>query len=192
LAQINLLKQQKESTSDILQTVTSISVKVLAFALLAVVMYYGYLYFNARAKTKKISDIQATIAAEQKDLGDPAERSKLFTRQQQLQELMKLVSSHPYWSSLLPVLAKSTLNSANYMKIQALTDGTLSLSVTVPSNEDLDKYLQVFDLPQFYNNFYDIRIGSISKTQVGNTLMTQFDVTMKFNTAILQKNGGAK
>ena len=192
MAQINLLKQQKESTSDILQTVTSISVKVLAFALLAVVMYYGYLYFNARAKTKKISDIQATIAAEQKDLGDPAERSKLFTRQQQLQELMKLVSSHPYWSSLLPVLAKSTLNSANYMKIQALTDGTLSLSVTVPSNEDLDKYLQVFDLPQFYNNFYDIRIGSISKTQVGNTLMTQFDVTMKFNTAILQKNGGAK
>jgi len=192
LAQINLLKQQKESTSDILQTVTSISVKVLAFALLAVVVYYGYLYFNARAKTKKISDIQATIAAEQKDLGDPAERSKLFTRQQQLQELMKLVSSHPYWSSLLPVLAKSTLNSANYMKIQALTDGTLSLSVTVPSNEDLDKYLQVFDLPQFYNNFYDIRIGSISKTQVGNTLMTQFDVTMKFNTAILQKNGGAK
>lgn len=192
MAQINLLKQQKESTSDILQTVTSISVKVLAFALLAVVVYYGYLYFNARAKTKKISDIQATIAAEQKDLGDPAERSKLFTRQQQLQELMKLVSSHPYWSSLLPVLAKSTLNSANYMKIQALTDGTLSLSVTVPSNEDLDKYLQVFDLPQFYNNFYDIRIGSISKTQVGNTLMTQFDVTMKFNTAILQKNGGAK
>jgi len=52
--------------------------------------------------------------------------------------------------------------------------------------------LQVFDLPDFYSNFYDIHIGSIGKTQVGNQLMTKFDVTMKYNPNLLQYNSNNK
>ena len=186
MAQINLLKQQKKNSIDIWQIIASGSVKVLALVLVAVLAYYGYLFYQAHQKSAALVALQQQISAEQRDLSSNPDQNELYTRQQQLQQLMTLVNSHPYWSNLLPALAKATLRSSNYLTLQAMNDGSLTLSVSVPTTEDLDKFLQVFDIPEFNKNFYDVKIGSIGKTQVGNELLTKFDVNMKYNPSLLQ------
>src|SRR5579872_5359744 len=108
MPQINLLKQQKRTTDDIWQTVTSVSVKVLVVVLVGVVIYYGYLIYANHNKAGEISTLTVKIQSEQKELASLGGRDELFTRQQQLTQLLSLVSSHPYWSGLLPALAKVT------------------------------------------------------------------------------------
>lgn len=192
MPQINLLKQQKKNSVDVLQTVASFSVKFLTFILVAVIAYYGYLFYKTHEQDTAMAKLQQDIIAEQKNTVNIDDQNELYTRQQQLQQLLTLVNSHTYWSNLLPSLAEVTLKSSNYLTLQAMNDGTLSLSITVPSTQDLDKFLQIFDLPEFNKNFYDIKVGSIGKTQVGNQLLTKFDVAIKYSPSILQFNNGKK
>ena len=186
MAQINLLKTQKTSSADPWRIVMSIMVKVLGLLLLILVLYYGYLLFQTSKQNKNIVVLQTKIASDRKELAGTADRDQLLTRQQQLLALQNLVKQHPYWSALLPVLQAATLKSSSYTQLQALQDGTLTLSLRVPDTTELDKFLQVFDLPQFYKNFYNVHIGSIGRTQVGNTLMTSVEVRMQYNTDLLQ------
>ncbi len=187
MPQINLLKQQKATSGDALQTIVSILVKLLAVVLIGVILYYGYIFYQIRAKNAEISKLNGEIQQVQKDLASIPGKEELYTRQQQLQQLVSLTSGHTYWSSLLPALAKVTLKSAHYVTISARQDGSISMSVTVPSTEELDKFLQIFDLSEFNQNFYNIKIGSLGKNQVDGQVMTQFDVNMQYNRGILQK-----
>ncbi len=186
MAQINLLQPRKKSSDELWRQVSVWSVRFFLFILAIVVVYYGFLVYQLHNQNKDITATQQQILAEQQDLAKITGKDELFTRQQQLQQLMSLVNSHAYWSGLLPTLAKATLKTANFISFQAMNDGTISLSVSVPSTEDLDKFLQVFDLPEFNQNFYDIKISSIGKSLVGTQLLTQFNVNMKYNPAILK------
>lgn len=185
MAQINLLKQKK-ATIDIWQVVTSLTVKLLAVVLVLLVCYYIYLFIQAKNTENNISVVESKIQDDRKALAVITNRDELFTRQQQLTELQSLLKSHEYWSGLLPVLKVSTLNQANYAAIRALADGNISMTLSVPSVEELDKFLQVFDLPAVYKNFSDVRIGSIAKSQTVNGIATSVEVRMKYNPAILQ------
>ncbi len=186
MAQINLLKQQKQTTGDAVQKAATAATRILALLLVAVLVYYGYLYYQAKTKTTQVNELTAQIAKDQKELDSIPGKNELYTRQQQLSQLMSIVSNHSYWSSLMPALAKVTLKTAYYSSLKAQSDGTIAVTVTVPTTEDLDKFLQVFDLPEYYNNFYNIKVSSIGKNQVGNSLMTQFNVSMQYNPSLLK------
>ncbi len=186
MPQINLLQQQKKSPDELWRSVSAWSVKILLMALVLLAAYYIYLIFAANSKNQSITGIEQQLLSQQQDLNQVPGKEELFTRQQQLQQLLALVAGHPYWSNLLPALASATLKTANFISFQAMNDGTITLSVSVPSTQDLDKFLQVFDLPEFNQNFYDIKVGSIGKTQVGNQLLTQFNVNMSYNPNLLK------
>ena len=162
-------------------------VRFLLLVILALVGYYVYLLYSIHGQNTTMTNTEQQIQADQQDLSKVSGRDELLTRQQQLKQLMSLVGGHAYWTRLFPALAQVTLNSANFLSIQTLPDGSLSMSGTVPSNEDLDKFLQVFDLPEFNKDFYDVKISSLGKAQVGNQLLVQFTVNMKYNPALLSK-----
>ena len=185
MAQINLLKQKK-NTSDIWQTVTSLGIKLFAVILLCLLGYYIFLFIQAKKISSNISNIEFQIQTDRKSLANLSKRDELFTRQQQLQLLQGLVKSHSYWSGLLPVLKDVTLKKADYSNIRAVNDGTIALTVNVPTIEDFDRYLQVFDLPKYYKNFYDLHIGGISRNQIGDGLQVSVNVQMRYNPELLQ------
>lgn len=186
MPQINLLKQQKKTTGDSWQTLTTIMVKCLGFLLLLLILYYGYLLYQMHRGQAKLNNENAKLQEVQKSLSSIEGRDELYTRQQQLEQLMAVVANHAYWTKLLPALAQVTLKSAYYTRLQAQTDGSLTMDVSVPTIDDLDKFLQIFDLSQFNANFYNIRVSSIGKIQVGTQLLTDFHVVMQFNPAILK------
>ena len=186
MAQINLLKQKKNS-SDFWTLFTGILVKFLGAVVIFLIVYYGYLFYQAKKTNDATAKVQQQLLLDQKEIDAIPNRDELFTRQQQLKTLLGLVANHPYWSGMLPALASTTLTSANYLTFQAQNDGTMILSVTVPSTEDLDKFLQIFNLPQYNQDFYNVQIAALGKFQVGDTLMTRFDIHMQYNPALLQR-----
>lgn len=192
MAQINLLKQKQASSSDALQTITSLVVKFLVALLVGLIAYYAFLLYRTSSEAKKAVSLEQQISDKGKQLASRPERNELLTRQQQLKELNTLVSAHPYWSGMLPAMAKVMLTTANVVSFKALQDGTIAMTVTVPNISDVERFLQVFDLPEFNNNFYNIRIGSLGKSQSGDSLLISFDVRMNYNPALLVSPEGAR
>jgi len=191
MAQINLLKQ-KQVSFDSLQIVTSLAVKFLFLILVGLVAYYAFLLYRISSETKKFFSIEQQISDKGKQLAARPERNELLTRQQQLKELNTLVGAHPYWSGMLPAMAKVMLKTANVVTFKALKDGTVTMSITVPAITDVEQFLQVFDLPEFNNNFYNIRIGSLGRSQSGDALLISFDVRMNYNPALLASPEGVR
>ena len=186
MAQINLLKQNTRSNT-MWQHWPSFVVKFLALIVVGLVTYYGWIWYQSNQVADAISKENAAITAGQKDLATIPGQEELWTRQAQLKELAVLLGQHPNWTALFPALAKVTLTKAGYLSMNTLPDGSLSLMATVPSMDDLDKFLQIFDLPEVNQNFSNVKLGSISKTQVGNSLVIKFDVRLKYSTALLNQ-----
>jgi hypothetical protein len=184
MAQINLLKQ-KTSSSVQWSVAAKIFARFLVLALVALVGYYAWLFFSINQLDAKILSVQQQINKDKEAAFNNKERDQLFTRQQQLQALDKLVASHLYWSSFLPDLAKLTFNKASYSSLQATSKGSLTIAATLPSLQDLDKYLQVFDIPEVNANFYDVKIGSFHEVPQGNTTVIKLDVQMTFDPTLL-------
>ncbi len=184
MAQINLLKQN--TTGAVTQKIPSLIAKLLGVVFIAAIGYYAWLFFEMRSVERQSKDIEQQISKEKGSIVEVKQRDELLTRQLQLKELGSLMQAHTYWSSLLPELAKVTLKTASYTSIHAANDGELSLVVNVPGVAELDKFLQVFDRSEFNENFSDVSIGSISKTQDQGSLYTTFEVRMKFNPALLR------
>jgi hypothetical protein len=185
VAQINLLKQSSTGggfNKDIPKILIWIFLVILALLL----AYYGWLFFESKnidnkteaAQIQLNNDSQAALAAKG--------RGELLTRQQQLQSLSGLVASHLYWSQLFKPLADATLKNASYSSLTVSAGNGLTLSVTVPTLEDMDKYMQVFDLPQFYQNFSNVNFGGFSKSQDKNSTGVKFEVKMQYNPKIIQ------
>ncbi len=191
MAQINLLKQQAGPSRNIWEIASKILVRITAVILLALITYYGWLYFRSKSIDKQIVKLQVQIENDQKKAFEAPERAELLTRQQQLKSLDGLIAQHIYWSQLMPKLAGSTLKKATYSNLRITSDGKLNLSVTVPTISDLDKYLQVFDLPEINKYFSNVRIGSFQNVQSKDSTSVRFDVMMDYNPQIT-KFGGIK
>jgi len=188
LAQINLLKQGSGPT-NFYRTGLKIVARLFLLLLIGLIGYYVWQYIDLKNTDKLLVETQNKSADEKKQaLGIPG-RDELFVRQEQVKDLTALVGNHLYWSQLLPKLAEVTLKTANYKNLSVSPDGTLTLNATVPSLQDLAKYIEVFDLPQFNKNFSKVQIGGFSRVQSADSADYQFTVHMSFNTDILKYQG---
>lgn len=187
MPQINLLKQNNATTNNS-QGFLKIIVAVLAIGMAGLVFYYGWLYFQGKTIIQKIVDVEAKIEQEKKTVLNMDKRDEVLTRQQQLAGLESAISTHFYWSQLLPELARATLKTASYTSLRAGLEGELILSATVPSLSELDKYLQVFDTPTFNKNFSNVRIGGFHKSQAveGAPTTVSFEVKMQYDPQLIQ------
>lgn len=188
MPQINLLKQTGGGNKYQFLT-PKILVWVFFVALILLAGYYGFIVYQGQQYQKDIADEQSKISAVVEEANKVSNRSELLIRQQQLQSLTGLIQNHVFWSQIFSALAHVTLNSANYTSLLVNSaDKSLSLNATVPSLEDLDKYLQVFDQPAVAKNFNNVRIGGFTKIQSKNSTLIQFQVKMDFNPSIIQYN----
>lgn len=186
MAQINLLKQTAPQR-NLWTVIPKFFASVLLVVLIILVLYYGWLIIESKKVASNIINVQAQINEEKKIGLNMPKRDEVLVRQQQLQGINEAVGNHLYWTQLLPELARVTLKSASYSNIKVGTDGKISMTVKVPTIGDLDKYLQVFDLPAFNKNFSDVRIGGYYKVQSeDNSSTINFDVMMKYNPDVIQ------
>jgi len=156
--------------------------------LAALVIYYAWLFFDSKSIDGKITQAQAQIASDQQKVTSIQGRDELLTRQLQIKNLQALIAAHVYWSQLFPELARVTLKTASYTTLKVGLSDDLTLGVTVPSLSDLDKYMQIFDLSQFNQNFSDIRINGFNKVQGVSSTAVQFQVSMTYNPSLIQYN----
>jgi len=189
MAQINLLKQ-KSPGKDVWKILLSLSSKLLIALLLGTVAYYAWLFYQEGRIKKDIVATEQKIAENKNTIIGIKDRDEVLTRQLQVKELEEIMANHLYWSGVLPELAKVTLKKAKYFQIKALADGSITMSVSLPSLEDLDKYMQVFNLPDVVENFSDVSVGSFHRVPSSDNPAVNFDVKMKFNTALLHQPEG--
>ncbi len=132
------------------------------------------------------------ISQAQQTVSGVNNRDELYTRQAQLQQFDGLIGKHLYWSNLFPALAKVTLKQASFTSISATKDGQLDVAVSVPDLLAVDKFLQVFDRPEFNANFNNLRIGAVGKIVSGGQTAYSFDARFNFNSSLLQYQDPSK
>jgi hypothetical protein len=184
MAEINLLKNPGTETS-IWKNAAGWAVKFLVCLVAAVIGYYGYLFFKVKSVNNKITEIQNSIQQSKSESLTMKGREEFLTRQDQLKQFLTLSSSHLYFSKLLPVLAKVTLKTAYYSKVSVTPEGKMDMLVVVPTLEDLDKFLQVFDQPEVVKNFYNVHINGYNKSQDESGTVYTFNVQLDFNPGLL-------
>jgi hypothetical protein len=186
---INLLNSSTnpKSVENTVRDIPNVISKVLLFVLLLIVLFYGYLFYADFKAKKTLSNSKAVIDSITAEAKKTNGREMVVMRQGQVKELNGLVGNHVYWSALLSELAKVTLGTAKYTTIEARSDGKLSLSATLPSYSDLEKFLQIFDLETYNKQFSDVRIASISKSQQEDSLETIVRLELTFNPAFIKQ-----
>lgn len=180
MADINLLSNNGGSSS-FSKSRASWVVRILSVIMVLVILYYGYLFIAIRSSNNQLADWKSKTVQAQADAISRKDRAELLTRQGQLQNINTLIKDHMYWSYLLPELARITLKSANYTSIAADSKGLLTLTVTANSYSELDKYLQVFNLPEFNKQFSDVKVLSLTKSQENSTVQNTMNLQLKFN-----------
>jgi Tfp pilus assembly protein PilO len=185
MAQINLLDSDNKPRFKV-QSYAWL-VKVLVVVLVLIFAYYGYLFYRQNNLQKQINDTRSKTQKAQNAATANSDRKELLTRQGQLGALNPLLKTHLYWSSLLPELARVSLQRSDYVSIDAVSDESLSLSVKLPSYADADKFLQVFDLPEYNRQFSNVRVLSIVKsTDEGGAISYLMRVQLDFSTDFLK------
>jgi len=184
MAQINLLKQ-KTVSQNFWERFPSLLVKILIFVVVVLIGYYAWLYLQVYNVEKSIAQEQRDLSVAGQQVSSIGNRNEIYTRQAQLQQLDGLISKHLYWSHIFPVLANVTLKKSSYSSIKITKDGIINLSVTVPDLDSVDKFIQVFDQPEFYQNFSNLKLGAFHQAG-GNQPGFQFEATLDFNQAILK------
>ncbi len=185
MPQINLLGQDAERSAGSLGRGPVYIVRVFALVFVLMLAAWGFLYLRIRMNTSKASEVETNIQKIQDEIiAMPAWR-QVVTRQGQVRAAEGLLDNQQLWSRLLPELARVTLQGASYLSFSADARGTARMSVSVPSYTDFDKFLQVFDLPQFNNHFSQVTVSSVEKYQQGDNQLIRFDVTVAYDKAFL-------
>lgn len=186
MAQINLLKQTT-ARRPITDTFYRLLLGVFGLALLGVFCYYGWLVFSSYSIDRQLADLRVKMNDESQTALSNPRRNELLTRQLQLKDLNSLVAGHLYWSQIFPVLAKVTLKKASYDSVTINPQAnTLSLSAQVPTLADLDKYMQVFNFPQFNKYFSNVRISGFTLVQGMAGSAVKFNVNMNYDPNLVQ------
>lgn len=181
MSQINLLSNDSVKQGLPWQRIQSFLSIFLTILVLVLFLGYVYLFVATRLLAKDIFETQNKIISQSKETVDDPQRKQVVARQGQLDVYNAALANQAKWSSFLAgYLAPTTLKNARYVLLSAQNDGNLRLSVSVPTYADLDKFLRVFDDPKLNKVFYDIKVGSLSKSQVGDKLDIRFEVSMKY------------
>lgn len=178
---INLLQSESHDIGSEVSNAARIVARLLVFVVVAAILAYGALFFWGWTTQGSIEKVTTQVAAKQQEILANKDRNELVTRQEQLKELNTLIDEHLYWSYLMPELARVTLKSGRYTNIEAKSDGKLNLTVNLPSYEDIEKFMQIFDLPEYNQQFSNVRIVSIGKTQSENSIETRVSLQLTFN-----------
>lgn len=187
MAEINLLGNENSIDPASITAKSLRIVSTLLFAaLLLVLLSFAYFKFGSWNATRQIANAQEkTAMATAEVMGNP-KRMEVITRQGQLKEANTLIARHMYWSYLLPEISRVTLNSAGYTRVSAGDDGKLELTVIVPTYQELEKYLQVYNLPEYHQQFSNVRVTSISKINQDDQLKIQAQIRLDFDPSFLK------
>jgi hypothetical protein len=188
MPQINLLDQESRAGGNTLANAPLYMVRLLVAIFIVLLLYWAFLFVESKLTTGKIAGIQQTIIAKQKQLLENNSRKELILRQGQLASVKTLIASQEKWSKLLPELARVTLQSARYMSFNADGQGNARMVVNVPNYKEMDKFLQVFNLPEFNNEFSQVTVSGVSRVQQGDVPMVRFDVGIKYDKSFLHDN----
>lgn len=186
---INLLQNESHNIGSDVSLIARIIARLLMLLTLLVFAAYGFLLFLGWNSQNELEKVNVNIQTKQAESIANPDRNELVTRQEQLGELETLVDDHMYWSYLMPELARVTLKSAKYSSIEANNDGKLNMTVILPSYEEVEKYLQIFDLPEYNEQFSNVRIVSISKTQTESNIEIQLTIQLTFNPEFIKGRG---
>lgn len=181
MSEINLLHTETADSGVNTGFAASLIARLLLILVIAAVVIYAALYFYTWRNNSKLASVNEQVKTLQAEALDNKDRNELVTRQEQLSELETLISKHVYWSYLLPELARVTLKSARYTEINADSTGKLNLSVSLPSYGDVEKYMQIFDLPEYNQQFSNVRIVGIDTVQKDDSIETLLRLELKFN-----------
>lgn len=186
MAEINLL-ETKSAISTVKETGKKWLLRLATLILIVVLAIYAYVFYSDWSGKREVGELKSSIAAAQAEMQNNKERAELVTRQGQLQSVNQLLSQHLFWSTLLPELARVTLTSANYSTIETSAKGDLTVTVTVPTYAEAEKYLQVFDLPEYNQQFSNVQLLALSRNQQDSTLQTTMRLQLTLNPALLKK-----
>lgn len=186
MADINLLQSESHDIGSEVSNIARIFARLLVIVVALAIVAYGVMYFFDWSAQKSLEQTKASIQTKQSEIMANKDRNELVTRQEQLQQLETLIDNHLYWSYLMPELARVTLKSGRYANIEATSDGKLNLTVNLPSYEDVEKYLQIFDLPEYNQQFSNVRIVNINKVQTDTSIEIQLTVQLTFNPAFIK------
>ena len=186
MADINLLEQRtafgqvkERGKRWLLRLVTLVFVLTLAL--------YGYLFYSEWNSEKQIAENQSVIAKAQSELENNQQRGELITRQAQVKNANQLLNDHLFWSGLLPELARVTLTQAQYSSVETSTTGDVFLTVTVPTYAEAEKFLQVFDLPEYNQQLSNVRILALGQVEKDNVLQTTMRLQLTLNQDLLKR-----
>jgi len=186
MSEINLLQNEGKSGGENTGLIARLVSRLLILLLVLALLGYAGLYVYNMMTTKKLATVKDSVKADQSEALSNKDRNELVTRQEQMLQLKTFVDNHLYWSYLLPELARVTLKSAKYTAIEAHSDGNLNLSVTLPSYQEIDKYLQIFDLPEYNQQFSNVRIVNLSNVQTKDSVETQVELQLTFNPSYIK------
>lgn len=183
---INLLQTQSRDIGSQASSLAKAFARILVLLVFLAIIAYGLLFYLSWSTQASINTVANNIKAKQAEIVANEDRDELLTRQEQLNELETLIDDHLYWSYLMPELARVTLSSAHYTSIEAKSDGKLNLVVSLPTYDDVEKYLQIFDLPEYNQQFSNVRVISINKVQSETTVGVQLTIQLTFNPAFIK------
>ncbi len=186
MPEINLLNSDPHVTHSDYGALSRLVSRLLKFLLLLAIIAFVAVFILNWFNQKDLTAVKAKIQTAKAEALANQDRNELVTRQEQLAELETLVDNHVYWSYLLPELARVTLKSAKYSGIEASSDGSLTLVVNLPNYEEIEKYMQIFDLPEFNQQFSNVRIMSINTVETESTIETQLRIQLTFNPAYIK------
>lgn len=191
MPQINLLGQDTERSVGTLGRGPVYIVRIFALLFLLLLAAWGFLALRVKMNMSKANKVQADIRKVQDEIVAMPAWRQVVTRQGQVKAAEGLLDGQQFWSRLLPELARVTLQSASYLSFSADARGTARMSVSVPSYADFDKFLQVFDLPQFNDHFSQVTVSSVEKYQQGDSQLIRFDVAVTYDKAFLSAKSAA-
>lgn len=186
MAEINLL-ETKNTIASVKQTGKKWLLRLVVVLLFLAMAGYLLIFIMQSSAKNKITNLETKMSQVRTELQNNKERNELITRQGQLQDLNKLLGEHQFWSTLLPELARVSLTSASYTTIETATAGNIILSVAVPTYADAEKFLQVFDLPEYNQQFSNVRLLALSRSQQDNVLKTVMRIQLTLNPNLLKK-----
>lgn len=181
MSEINLLHTDSKGSGVNTSFATTLLARLFLILVIIAVAIYAVLYFYTWKNSNSLKTVNAQVQKLETEALANKDRNELVTRQDQLSELETLISEHVYWSYLLPELSRVTLKSARYTKIEAGKDGKLSLAVNLPSYSDVEKYMQIFDLPEYNQQFSNVRISGISTVQKDEAIEVELRLQLTFN-----------
>lgn len=186
MSEINLLKTTTTTETNASSKITQIIIRVMIGLLIIVIGFYVFLLIAQWSVNKKITQANQALQQVQNDVINNKSRAEVIARQGQVKAANDIIANHSYWSRLLPELARVSLSSASYSSIEADEAGKLSLVVKVSSYSDLDKFMQIFDLPEYNKYFSKVRLSSVSKVQEEASIILSAVLELTFDQSFLK------